>query len=122
MSGHAKIARLRRLLRLGRVEFADRWHRAQNHVESISLSVVIPVFNEAENVQPLVERLQAALRESPGQIEMLFVDDGSTDRTLALFKQPRKKIRASASRTFAVISARRLRWRRGFVWREERRW
>ncbi len=56
-------------------------------MESISLSVVIPVFNEAENIQPLLERLSAALEAWPGGVEILIVDDGSTDRTLGLLKR-----------------------------------
>ncbi len=56
-------------------------------METVSLSVVIPVFNEAENVRPLVERLGFALEGWPGSVEILFVDDGSTDSTLALLKQ-----------------------------------
>jgi glycosyltransferase involved in cell wall biosynthesis len=55
------------------------------------LSVVIPVYNEAENIRPLVERLESALRTARGQIEMLFVDDGSTDRTLDLLKEAQQK-------------------------------
>ena len=55
-------------------------------MEGISLSVVIPVYNEAENIGPLVERLQSALGAASGQSEMLFVDDGSTDGTLELLK------------------------------------
>jgi glycosyltransferase involved in cell wall biosynthesis len=51
-------------------------------LEPVALSIVIPVYNEAENVQPLVERLTSALRDWPGQVEILFVDDGSTDSTL----------------------------------------
>jgi glycosyltransferase involved in cell wall biosynthesis len=53
----------------------------------VSLSVVIPVCNEQENVQPLAERLASALAGWPGGWEVLFVDDGSTDRTLELLKQ-----------------------------------
>jgi glycosyltransferase involved in cell wall biosynthesis len=59
-------------------------------VESDSLSVVIPVYNEEENVAPLVERLQAALRGWPGEVEFLFVDDGSTDKTLELLKRAQR--------------------------------
>jgi dolichol-phosphate mannosyltransferase len=51
-------------------------------MESISLSVVIPVYNEAENISPLVEQLHAALAGWAGTVEFLFVDDGSTDGTL----------------------------------------
>ena len=60
-------------------------------VESIELSVVIPVYNEAENILPLVERLGPALCAVAGQIEILFVDDGSTDRTLALLEEAQRK-------------------------------
>jgi len=56
-------------------------------VESISLSVVIPVYNEAENIPPLLERLRAALAGWPGTAEFLFVDDGSSDETLEILKR-----------------------------------
>ncbi len=56
-----------------------------------SLSVVIPVFNEAENIQPLIERLCSALGDWPGRVEILFVDDGSTDGTLQLLKQAQER-------------------------------
>jgi dolichol-phosphate mannosyltransferase len=48
----------------------------------VSLSIVIPVCNEEENVQTLVERLVSVLGDWPGGAEILFVDDGSTDSTL----------------------------------------
>jgi dolichol-phosphate mannosyltransferase len=56
-------------------------------VERDSLSVVIPVYNEAENIPSLLERLQAALADRSGPAEFLFVDDGSTDATLELLKR-----------------------------------
>jgi len=46
-----------------------------------SLSVIIPVFNEAGNITPLVEELGRALAAWPGPLEFLFVDDGSRDGT-----------------------------------------
>jgi dolichol-phosphate mannosyltransferase len=46
------------------------------------LSVVVPVFNEEENVGPLVHEIVAALRgQTP--YEIVFVDDHSRDGTLA---------------------------------------
>ena len=48
----------------------------------MKLSVVIPVCNEAENVQPLAREIQAALA-AHGPFEIIFVDDGSTDATAA---------------------------------------
>lgn len=56
-------------------------------MESASLSVVIPVYNEAENITPLLERVQSALADWPGSVEIVFVDDGSTDTTLELLKR-----------------------------------
>jgi len=58
---------------------------------SDSLTVVIPVYNEAENVAPLVERLSAALADWPAPVEILFVDDGSTDRTLELLERAQQR-------------------------------
>ena len=46
-----------------------------------AVSVVVPVCNEAENVAPLAREIDAAL--SGRDYEMLFVDDGSTDATVA---------------------------------------
>lgn len=48
---------------------------------AISLSIVIPVYNEEENIRPLVDRLESPLAVFPG-VEIIFVDDGSTDATL----------------------------------------
>jgi glycosyltransferase involved in cell wall biosynthesis len=48
-----------------------------------SLSVVVPVFDEAPNVRPLVQALVAALRPLGVPFELVIVDDGSRDGTLA---------------------------------------
>src|SRR5215831_20590504 len=45
------------------------------------LSVVIPVHNESDNVNPLTERLTTVLKGYKPSYEILFVDDGSTDGT-----------------------------------------
>ncbi|MGH9405109.1 MAG: glycosyltransferase family 2 protein [Terriglobia bacterium] len=50
---------------------------------TISLSIVIPVFNEAQNIQPLTERLSEALATIARPAELIFVDDGSSDGTMA---------------------------------------
>jgi dolichol-phosphate mannosyltransferase len=48
---------------------------------AIDLSVVVPAFDEAENVPVLYEELRAALDPLGLQWEVLFVDDGSRDAT-----------------------------------------
>lgn len=45
------------------------------------LSIVVPVYNEAENVRLLLEKLQAVCDAIGEPYEVLFVDDGSDDGT-----------------------------------------
>ena len=52
-------------------------------MSSIDLTVVIPVYNEEENVQRLHERLDKALLSMGQSYEIIFVDDGSTDASAA---------------------------------------
>ncbi|WP_104665888.1 glycosyltransferase family 2 protein [Ensifer adhaerens] len=51
-------------------------------MHSIELSVVIPVFNEEDSIQPLITRVRDALASFPSPWELILIDDGSTDRTL----------------------------------------
>jgi glycosyltransferase involved in cell wall biosynthesis len=48
---------------------------------TVNISVVIPVYNEEENVPFLVERLHAALSRLKRTYEIILVDDGSSDHT-----------------------------------------
>ena len=45
------------------------------------LSVLVPVFNERDNVAPLHEELDRVLKPSGMTYELIFVNDGSTDGT-----------------------------------------
>lgn len=49
-------------------------------------SIVIPVYNEQEVLPELYERLQRTVRGLEGTTEMIFVNDGSVDGTLAILK------------------------------------
>ena len=51
------------------------------------LSIVIPLYNEAENVEPLYAELSAALAETGRSYEVLIVDDGSRDDSFARLKR-----------------------------------
>src|SRR5690606_8136296 len=54
------------------------------------VSVVIPVFNEAQNVPILLERVDAVFASMPEyDYECLFVNDGGTDETHALLESLR---------------------------------
>jgi undecaprenyl-phosphate 4-deoxy-4-formamido-L-arabinose transferase len=50
------------------------------------LSVVIPVYNEEAGLQPLFDRLYPALDKLGRSYEVIFVDDGSRDRSAAMLK------------------------------------
>jgi len=46
---------------------------------SETISVIIPVYNERENLETLVSSLTGALEATGGDYELVFVDDGSRD-------------------------------------------
>ncbi len=54
---------------------------------SLDLSVVIPMFNEAENVRGTIARVEEALCPYNGKYEIVAVNDGSTDDTLRLLQE-----------------------------------
>ncbi len=51
--------------------------------EAPEISVVVPVYNEAGNVVPLLHEIEAAVQSLGRSYEILFVNDGSQDATLA---------------------------------------
>jgi glycosyltransferase involved in cell wall biosynthesis len=53
--------------------------------QPVELTIVIPTFNERENVEPLIGRLSAALRNISW--EAIFVDDDSPDGTANLLRE-----------------------------------
>lgn len=55
--------------------------------QAVDLSIVAPMYNEAENVASTVERLEACMRDFEGEWEFLMVNDGSTDNTLEVAEQ-----------------------------------
>ena len=57
----------------------------ENH--EIDISVVVPVFNEEENLPILIPQIVEVLRPLGKRYEMIFVDDGSTDRSRQLLKE-----------------------------------
>ena len=53
----------------------------------MNLSIVIPLYNEKENVEPLYAQLKAALEGAGREYEIIIVDDGSTDRSFDVLKR-----------------------------------
>ena len=56
----------------------------------MKISVVVPCYNEQESLPELFEKLEATMREMKCDYEYIFVDDGSTDRTIAVLRLMRE--------------------------------
>lgn len=54
-------------------------------------SVVVPLKNEEENVEELIEELEPVMLSLKQPWELICVDDGSTDRTIDILKALKKK-------------------------------
>jgi len=50
-------------------------------IDAPALSIVVPVFDEAENILPLISEIEAALTGVGLGYEIVYVDDGSRDET-----------------------------------------
>jgi glycosyltransferase involved in cell wall biosynthesis len=75
----------------------------------MELSIVIPVFNEEENIAPLVHEIERVLAPLQKSYEIVVVDDGSKDGTFAglrnLFQQPVRLKIVRLKRNFGQTAA-----------------
>ena len=56
-------------------------------LQSQRLSLVIPLYNEQENVVPLLQRVHECLNDYPADWELILVDDGSSDGTIERIRE-----------------------------------
>lgn len=56
-------------------------------MSSLFYSIVVPVFNEEDNVAKLHQEIVQTLKKLKGKSEIIFVNDGSTDNTLQQLKK-----------------------------------
>jgi glycosyltransferase involved in cell wall biosynthesis len=56
------------------------------HTTPLDISIVIPCYNEERSLMELYERLTTVLQSIPAEYELIFVDDGSTDTSLAILQ------------------------------------
>ncbi|MFW3146241.1 MAG: glycosyltransferase family 2 protein [Thermoplasmatota archaeon] len=69
-------------------------------MKKVRISVVVPVYNEQDNIKPLHKRIKEELQKITPDHEVLFVDDGSTDRTLKRIRELMEKDRKTRVITF----------------------
>ncbi len=51
------------------------------------VSIIVPLLNEEESLRELHEKIAATLRDAGKSYEIIFVDDGSTDRSFAVLQE-----------------------------------
>jgi glycosyltransferase involved in cell wall biosynthesis len=59
--------------------------------KKMDISIVIPVYNEAENISQLYEEIIKAMAPLEKSFEIIFIDDGSTDNTFSVLQDIYKK-------------------------------
>lgn len=97
----------------GQPQAAAAGRGTQPGVARPSVSVLVPIYNEEENIPPLVERLYASLIAMGKSFEIVMVDDGSKDNSWALLNEialERKEVRAirfvrNYGQTAAMVAA-----------------
>lgn len=61
------------------------------NTETMDISLVVPVYNESENVEPFYGAVKPILEKITNRFEILMIDDGSDDDTLEKICQLTKK-------------------------------
>jgi glycosyltransferase involved in cell wall biosynthesis len=79
-----------------------------SEVDRYDVSVILPVYNERGHLRQEIDRIRAALTESPYSFEIIVVDDGSDDGSevdlpaidgIRLIRHPRNRGSGAARRT-----------------------
>jgi glycosyltransferase involved in cell wall biosynthesis len=55
-----------------------------------NLSIIVPTYNEEDNIIPLHDQINDAMKEAKLEFETIFIDDGSTDKTYQILKSLRE--------------------------------
>lgn len=59
----------------------------KHDVSDLDLSIIVPVYNEEQNIARLADEIGTVMRTTSWSWECLWIDDGSTDNTLAELRQ-----------------------------------
>ena len=69
------------------------------------ISIVIPVFNEEDNLKELLDRCLDACNKMDRSFEIILVDDGSTDRSAEIIA---RMARENSGKVTGVFFNRRI--------------
>ena len=85
------------------------------------ISVIVPFYNEEDNIEPLYEQLSDTLKDLNRQYKIIFVDDGSTDNTFKNMLKVKEKdtnVRILKFRMYFQGIQEWMREEPGSVWRD----
>ncbi len=74
-------------------------------ISLVELSVIIPVMNEEENVEPLHTELSEVLNTMKISYEIIYIDDGSTDKTVEILKTLQNIVIIQLNKNFGQSAA-----------------
>lgn len=63
----------------------------ENATDRCTYSIVVPIYNEEENIQKFYERTTGVMDKLEGTYEIVFINDGSRDNSLELLKELHEK-------------------------------
>jgi len=82
------------------------------------ISIIVPVFNEQDNILPLAREVARALDKEPREFELVFVDDASRDGTWEKIREARRldaRVRGARHAREGPSSQRRIQNRLGYL-------
>ena len=71
--------------------YQRRSEKPSSREGDILISIIVPVFNEQETIEPFLERMLEIMPKTGEEFEILFINDGSTDDTFDVLKRVSKK-------------------------------
>jgi glycosyltransferase involved in cell wall biosynthesis len=86
-AGHLFPNKVSKMLHPTCLEFILWTGPEEYHLAVLKYSIVVPFHNEEENVTTLYDRLKAVMEQVGETFELVFVDDGSRDRTYRLLEE-----------------------------------
>ncbi len=78
----------RRFYNRNRRHYSPRYsQQSRDRIKFNKVSIVIPLLNEEESLNPLANEIRKVLKLTDVSYEVIFVDDGSTDNSLKVIKE-----------------------------------